>query len=87
MASKVIKTRVKNKHDVESNWNKAVNFVPLDGEQILYDPDDDHTETRIKFGDGVTNVINLPFFDDDITVDEINALWNSDVQSAEEVAF
>lgn len=87
MASKVIKTRVKNKHDVEANWNKAVNFVPLDGEQILYDPDDGHTGTRIKFGDGVTNVINLPFFDDDITLDEINALWNSDVQSAEEVAF
>ena len=39
----VIKGRIINKHDTEENWNKAVNFAPLLGETIVYDPDSTHS--------------------------------------------
>ena len=29
-------TRIQHKIDTEENWNKAVNFVPLKGEIIIY---------------------------------------------------
>lgn len=48
--------RVVMKHDVQVNWDKATNFVPLEGEIIVYDD-----LNKIKIGDGITNVINLPF--------------------------
>ena len=32
-----LKTRVKHKHDIPANWEKAVNFIPLAGEIIIYD--------------------------------------------------
>lgn len=48
--------RVVQKHDTKANWDKATNFVPLPGEIIVYDDLD-----RIKIGDGVTTVVNLPF--------------------------
>lgn len=54
-------TRIQLKNDTEENWNKAVNFVPLDGEVIIYDTDENHEKPRIKIGDGVTVVNDLPF--------------------------
>lgn len=48
-------------HDVEANWNKTINFIPLKGEIIIYDPDDNLDYSRFKIGDGVTDVKNLPF--------------------------
>ena len=59
--SKEIKTRIRNKHDLEANWQKAVNFIPLAGEMIVYDPDDSHAQPRIKIGDGTATVNSLPF--------------------------
>ena len=61
MAEKKINARVTNKHDTEENWLKAVNFIPLSGEMIIYDKDDNHNCERIKIGDGQTLVSNLPF--------------------------
>lgn len=61
MANKTLKTRIVNKHDVESNWTKAVNFIPKQGEIIIYDGDDTHTLPRLKVGDGETVVSSLPF--------------------------
>ena len=58
-----IKARFQLKNDTETNWNKAINFVPLKGEVIVYSADDTHPFSRIKVGDGVTTVINLPFID------------------------
>ena len=60
MSTKTINTRVINKHDVEANWNKAVNFIPKAGEMIIYDADGTNP-VRIKIGDGITVVNNLPF--------------------------
>lgn len=53
--------RIINKHDIESNWIKATNFTPMLGELIIYDVDDSHDYERMKIGDGVTNVNDLPF--------------------------
>lgn len=70
-----IKTRIQLKNDTEVNWNKAVlpadnaqgtketgtSFVPLEGEVIIYSADDTHPFSRLKIGDGVTDVASLPF--------------------------
>ena len=53
--------RIIQKHETEANWNKATKFIPKLGEVIIYDPDANHTTSRIKIGDGTTVVANLPF--------------------------
>ena len=58
---KKVSSRIIPKHDIESNWNKATNFVPLKGEIIVYDADENYSYPRVKHGDGVTNVNELPF--------------------------
>ena len=64
MANKTVKTRIVNKHDIETNWAKAVNFIPKQGEIIVYDEDDNHSCPRFKVGDGKTVVSSLPFTTD-----------------------
>ena len=49
------------KGDTEANWNKAVGFVPLDKEIIIYKADAEHPVARFKIGDGKTGVQELPF--------------------------
>ena len=68
-SNNTIKTRIQLKSDTEANWNKAGpkegsnGFVPLSGELIVYIPDATHPFSRLKVGDGITNVVNLPFID------------------------
>ena len=68
-ANNTIKTRIQLKSDTEANWNKAgpkdgsAGFVPLMGELIVYTADEAHPFSRLKVGDGNTNVVNLPFID------------------------
>lgn len=64
MADKVIKTRIINKHDTEANWNKAIDFVPMKGEIVVYDTDDTHSCPRFKVGDGKSKITALPFSTD-----------------------
>ena len=61
MAEKTVRTRIINKHDTEENWLKATNFIPKQGELIIYDIDDTHDYERLKIGDGKTGVSSLPF--------------------------
>ena len=61
--AKTIKTRMIQKHAVESDWAKATNFTPLKGEIIIYDIDENYSYQRLKIGDGITLVNNLPFAD------------------------
>lgn len=66
MSQKEIKTRIRHKHDLEVNWQKAVNFVPLAGELVIYDKEIDSSGNvtkpeRIKIGDGVNNINDLAF--------------------------
>lgn len=58
-----VKTRFQQKRDIEANWKKAKNFVPLDGELIIYETDPAHSTPRFKVGDGVTKINDLAFFD------------------------
>ena len=61
MAEKTLNTRIVQKHDTQENWEKALNFIPKAGEIIVYDVDDNYSYARMKIGDGVTTVGNLPF--------------------------
>lgn len=62
MATKQFNTRVQHKIDTYENWNKAENFIPLKGELIIYATNErGDSISAFKLGDGVTNVINLPF--------------------------
>lgn len=76
MASNTIKTRIQLKCDTEANWNRSVliseggiekttgtSFIPRKGEVIIYEADDTHPFSRLKVGDGSTNVVRLPFID------------------------
>lgn len=62
MTEKNLNVRIINKHDTEENWVKATNFVPKQGELIVYDIDATHPHERFKIGDGVTFVNDLPFY-------------------------
>lgn len=61
---KVIYTRIQNKHDTEANWNNQTNFIPKQGEIVVYDKDENFDYQRFKIGDGITNVVGLPFSGD-----------------------
>lgn len=62
----VLNTRIKQKHDTAENWGKATNFIPQNGELIVYDADNSNPSPRFKVGNGVDKVNDLPFSDDDI---------------------
>lgn len=68
------------KHDIESNWNRAVTFIPKQGEIVIYDIDDTHSYERFKIGDGTTLVGQLPFYlENEVTdiLDKINQIANN----------
>lgn len=68
---KKLKARVVHKHKTAAEWYLDVYddngnlrdnpFVPLDGELIIFDPEEEGGQKRFKFGDGSTNVMDLPF--------------------------
>ena len=79
MAEKILKSRIVHKHDIEANWLLATNFTPKKGELIVYDPDESYTYSRIKIGDGVTNVNELPFHNPEaITFAEIDEICGAE---------
>jgi hypothetical protein len=61
--------RIALKNDIESNWNKATGFIPLKGELIIYNADTNgNNKVRFKIGNGVDNVINLPFVETETAI-------------------
>ena len=74
MTEKTIKSRIVHKHDSEANWNRATNFVPKQGELIIYDTDTNHSYVRVKIGDGTTKVNLLPFIDIDVDSTTLNSM-------------
>ena len=58
------------KGDIETNWNKAAGFIPLDKEIIIYKADENHPVARMKVGDGMTAVQDLPFIDEHLVSKE-----------------
>lgn len=95
MASKTVNTRIQLKSDTEANWKKSVlisdggekasgtSFVPLLGELIVYTADDAHPFSRLKVGDGETNVLALPFID----AQSIQGLENFIIRGANRYSF
>ena len=61
--TKTIKSRISQKHDIEANWLLVPDFIPLNGEIIIYDEDENYSYKRIKIGDGETAVGSLSFID------------------------
>lgn len=87
MANQKMKTRIVHKHALESDWLKAKNFIPLQGELIIYDieidnegniltlPEDretPYTYERFKIGDGITLLHALPFTTSQVQIIESN---------------
>jgi hypothetical protein len=64
-STKVLSSRIVQKHDIETNWLKATTFIPKLGEIIVYDNDENYDYERFKIGDGQTIVGSLPFAVDD----------------------
>ena len=62
MIEKKVKMRTQQKHDIEANWQKAAAFIPMKAEIIVYDIDEEHDYVRVKIGDGITPITDLPFF-------------------------
>ena len=67
--------RIVHKHDTEENWLKATNFIPKQGELIIYDVDTEHNYERFKIGDGINLVNDLPF-------GSIQSDWNQSDETA-----
>ena len=61
MIEKELRTKMIQKHDIEVNWEKAINFIPKKGELIVYDPDENYDYSRVKIGDGISTVNELHF--------------------------
>lgn len=69
-----MKERVIIKHDIAANWAKAVNFIPLPGELIIYDgiiEDGQYIEKpQLKIGDGKHKLAELPFINIEQSADK-----------------
>lgn len=59
-----MKARICNLHKTEAEWLKLVGWKPEAGELIVFDPDEKYNYPRVKLGDGVHTLIELPFFID-----------------------
>lgn len=64
--------RVIHTHDTAENWDKCTTFIPMAGELIVYDVDEDFPYERFKIGDGTHSINELEFTTDAI----VKALFN-----------
>ena len=71
-----LKARIITIHDIEDNWNLCPTFIPKRGEIVVYDRDANNDSARIKIGDGVTTVTELPFLSDSILGDAVT--WDGE---------
>lgn len=90
-----MKARVSQLHKTEAEWNKLLNFIPLAGELIVFDPDAQHRYVRLKIGDGElqangtitgTKLKDLPFFIDSAIDDHVTKRRLNDVIDAGRVS-
>ena len=60
---KILKVRQQQKTDKQENWNTAgeKGFIPKKGEIIVYQEGESSTNSKIKIGDGATNINDLSF--------------------------
>lgn len=79
---KELKVKIYQTHDVESKWNKLTELIPHQGEIIVYDPDEKHSYSRYKIGDGSTKLVDLEFSTDAAIIDYFNVKNNLIVMDA-----
>lgn len=79
MSEKILNSRMIQKHDIETNWEKATNFIPKQGEIIVYDIDDNYDYARVKIGDGTSKVSDLPFIAEQAASSIINNIKPEDI--------
>lgn len=79
-----LNARIINKHDTESNWDKATNFIPKKGEIIVYEADD-NAVPYLKVGNGTKTVTELPYVSNKNTDEAIEQLKNNDVFKDEDL--
>lgn len=77
-----MKARISQLHKTEAEWRNLSNFVPIAGEFIIYVQDEQHNYARLKVGDGITKLSDLPFFidsaiDDHVTKRVLNEVIDS----------
>lgn len=74
-----MKERITLKHDIAANWAKAVNFIPLAGELVIYDGVVENGKyieiPRLKIGDGKTKLADLPFIESSGTAIDTNYVY------------
>lgn len=61
MKRKEINARVISKHDIPTEWKMATDFVPEQGEIVVYDETNEIGPSKVKIGDGKRNINELPF--------------------------
>ena len=75
-----MKKQITLKHDLSVNWSKAINFVPKIDELILYDgvmENGTYVELpRLKLGDGVTKLKDLPFLDSESSKKDLDISYS-----------
>lgn len=64
LPDRIFNVRIKLRNDSHSNWAKKTDFVPMDGEIVIYDIDNSHQYQLIKIGDGITKLQDLPFINE-----------------------
>ena len=69
-------------HKTAADWEKLPDFIPADGEPILYDIDNDFDYVRIKVGDGKTKLSELDFFVEKTAEAVFNTLTYSNIIDA-----
>ena len=67
---KRINSRIANKHETEAVWEAHPDFIPMQGELIVYDADENVKHERVKMGDGTTPVNDLPFIGNELQISE-----------------
>ena len=76
----LMKKQITLKHDLSVNWAKAINFVPKIDELILYDgvmENGTYVELpRLKLGDGVTKLKDLPFLDSESSKKDLDISYS-----------
>lgn len=63
--TKKINAKVIHKCETEANWELS-SYIPAEGEVVTYKIDENYDYERMKLGDGIHTVKDLPFVNDDI---------------------
>jgi len=91
--SATVNTRIQLKRDTTQHWNRALGFIPLEGELIIYtdyksmekEIDGEVKQVQIpglKIGDGMTYVQDLPFVNAELREKIMTHIDNPDIHAS-----